>query len=129
MCLAFFQLTFMNRSGSRWPPLVFYKITPAEVLVVPDELGYRRRIRLKRAAALSGTTASRIRKRISALPILASAPGDSLVTRKRPEPGYRMSLDFVLHRRAPTNAEAIDRALDRCLACPELAAGDYAATS
>lgn len=120
--------TFMNRSGQAVAALArFYKIQPAEILVVHDELDLSPGgIRVKQGGGAGGHNG------IKDIQAQLSTPD---FWRLRLGVGHPRNLnlaqevvDFVLHRpRADERAE-IDRAIDRCLlAWPRLAAGDYAA--
>ena len=120
--------TYMNRSGQSVAALArFYKITPAEVLVVHDELDLPPGgIRVKQGGGAGGHNG------IKDIQAQLSTPD---FWRLRLGVGHPRNLnlaqdvaDFVLHRpRADERAE-IDRAIDRCLlAWPKLATGDYAA--
>ncbi len=119
--------TYMNRSGQSVAALArFYKITPAEVLVVHDELDLPPGgIRLKQGGGAGGHNG------IKDIQAQLATPD---FWRLRLGVGHPRNLnlaqevaDFVLHRPRADEREAIDRAIDRCLlAWPKLAAGDYA---
>ncbi|MCP5268520.1 MAG: aminoacyl-tRNA hydrolase [Zoogloeaceae bacterium] len=120
--------TYMNRSGQSVAALArFYKIEPAEILVVHDELDIPPGgIRLKQGGGAGGH---------NGIKDTQAHLGTPDFWRLRLGIGHPRSLnqaqevaDFVLHRPRADEREAIDRALDRCLlAWPQLAVGDYAA--
>lgn len=120
--------TYMNRSGQSVAALArFYKIEPAEVLVVHDELDLLPGgIRIKQGGGAGGH---------NGIKDIQSQLGTPDFWRLRLGIGHPRSLnlaqdvaDYVLHRPRADEQEAIDRALDRCLlAWPKLAAGDYTA--
>ncbi|MFA7292722.1 MAG: aminoacyl-tRNA hydrolase [Rhodocyclaceae bacterium] len=119
--------TYMNRSGQSVAALArFYKIEPAEVLVVHDELDLLPGgIRIKQGGGAGGH---------NGIKDIQSQLGTPDFWRLRLGIGHPRSLnlaqdvaDYVLHRPRTDEQEAIDRALDRCLlAWPKLAIGDYA---
>lgn len=120
--------TYMNRSGQSVAALArFYKIEPAEILVVHDELDLLPGgIRLKQGGGAGGH---------NGIKDIQSQLGTPDFWRLRLGIGHPRSLsldqevaDYVLHRPHTEEQALIDRALDRCLlAWPRLAAGDYAA--
>jgi PTH1 family peptidyl-tRNA hydrolase len=120
--------TYMNRSGQSVAALArFYKIEPAEILVVHDELDLLPGgIRIKQGGGAGGH---------NGIKDIQSQLGTPDFWRLRLGVGHPRNLslaqevaDFVLHRPRADEREAIDRALDRCLlAWPKLAAGDYPA--
>jgi PTH1 family peptidyl-tRNA hydrolase len=119
--------TYMNRSGQSVAALArFYKIEPAEVLVVHDELDLLPGgIRIKQGGGAGGH---------NGIKDIQSQLGTPDFWRLRLGIGHPRSLnpaqdvaDYVLHRPRNEEQEAIDRALDRCLlAWPKLAVGEYA---
>lgn len=120
--------TFMNRSGQAVAALArFYKIAPAEVLVVHDELDLLPgAIRLKQGGGNGGHNGLKDIQAQLATPDF---------WRLRLGIGHPRSLalkqevvDFVLHRPRVEEQRDIDEAINRCRsAWPKLAAGDYAA--
>jgi peptidyl-tRNA hydrolase, PTH1 family len=120
-------MTYMNLSGRSVGPLArFFKIVPAEILVVHDELDLLPGgIRIKQGGGAGGH---------NGIKDIQSQLGTPDFWRLRLGVGHPRNLslaqevaDFVLHRPRAEEREAIDRALDRCLlAWPKLAAGDYA---
>lgn len=119
--------TFMNRSGQSVAALArFYKIAPAEVLVVHDELDLLPgAIRLKQGGGNGGH---------NGLKDIQAQLGTPDFWRLRLGIGHPRSLnlkqevvDFVLHRPRHEEQQEIDRAIERCLlAWPRIAAGDFA---
>ncbi|MDE2583925.1 MAG: aminoacyl-tRNA hydrolase [Betaproteobacteria bacterium] len=119
--------TFMNRSGQAVAALArFYKIAPAEVLVVHDELDLLPgAIRLKQGGGNGGH---------NGLKDIQAQLGTPDFWRLRLGIGHPRSLnlkqevvDFVLHRPRHEEQQEIDRAIERCLlAWPRIAAGDFA---
>lgn len=120
--------TFMNRSGQSVAALArFYKIEPAEILVVHDELDLLPgEIRLKQGGGNGGH---------NGLKDIQAQLGTPDFWRLRLGIGHPRSLglahpvvDFVLHPPRKDEQAAIDRALTRCLnAWPQLMAGDVPA--
>ncbi|MDR3352654.1 MAG: aminoacyl-tRNA hydrolase [Zoogloeaceae bacterium] len=120
--------TFMNRSGQAVGALArFYRIPPAEILVVHDDLDLPPgAIRLKQGGGNGGH---------NGLKDIEAALSTSAFWRLRLGVGHPRTLglsqpvlDFVLHRPRAEEQEAIDAAITRCLAAwPTLAAGDYSA--
>ena len=117
--------TFMNRSGQAVAALArFYKIAPAEVLVVHDDLDLPPGgIRLKQGGGNGGHNG------LKDIQAQLSTPDFWRLRLGIGHPGDRnMVIDYVLHAPRREEQDLIDRALDRCLlAWPRLAAGDYAA--
>ncbi len=120
--------TFMNRSGQAVSALArFYKISPAEILVVHDDLDLPPGgIRLKQGGSNGGH---------NGLKDIQAALATPDFWRLRLGIGHPRSLglsqavvDFVLHRPRLEEQIEIERALERCLAAwPLLAAGHYPA--
>ena len=117
--------TFMNRSGQSVAALArFYKISPAEVLVVHDELDLPPGgIRLKQGGGNGGH---------NGLKDIQAQLGSPDFWRLRlgiGHPGERNEVvNYVLKPPRREEQAEIDAALDRCLlAWPKLALGDYAA--
>lgn len=119
--------TFMNRSGQAVAALAnFYKITPAEVLVIHDDLDLPPGgIRLKQGGGNGGH---------NGLKDIQAKLGTPDTWRLRLGIGHPRTLglaqevvDFVLHQPRKDEQADIDQAIHRCLlAWPKLAAGDYA---
>lgn len=116
--------TYMNRSGQSVAALArFYKITPAEILVVHDELDLPPgAIRLKQGGGNAGH---------NGLKDISAQLGTPDFWRLRlgiGHPGDRAAVaDYVLHAPRKEEQGEIDHALDRCLlAWPRLSAGDFA---
>lgn len=120
--------TFMNRSGQAVAALAnFYKISPAEILVVHDELDLAPGgIRVKQGGGNGGH---------NGLKDIQARLGTPDFWRLRLGIGHPRTLglaqqvaDFVLHPPRKEELPEIERALDRCLlAWPKLAQGDYGA--
>ena len=117
--------TFMNRSGQAVAALArFYKILPAETLVIHDELDLAPGdIRLKCGGGNAGHNGL---KDISAH---YATPEFWRLRLGIGHPGDRTQVaNYVLNRPRAEEQQAINEALDRCLlAWPKLAAGDYTA--
>ena len=118
-------MTFMNLSGQSVAPLArFFKIAPAEILVVHDELDLAPgQVKLKQGGGAAGH---------NGLKDILAHLGTPAFWRLRlgiGHPGDRNQvIDYVLKAPRREEQEEIDRAIDRCLvAWPKLAAGDYAA--
>lgn len=116
--------TFMNRSGQSVAALArFYKIEPAETLVIHDELDLAPgEIRLKCGGGNAGH---------NGLKDISAQLGTPDFWRLRlgiGHPGDRAAVaDYVLHAPRKEEQGEIDHALDRCLlAWPRLSAGDFA---
>lgn len=119
--------TFMNRSGQAVAALAnFYKISPAEILVIHDELDLPPGgIRLKQGGGNGGH---------NGLKDIQAKLGTPDFWRLRLGIGHPRMLglsqqvvDFVLHQPRKEELPEIERALDRCLlAWPKIAAGDFA---
>ncbi|MCK6391892.1 MAG: aminoacyl-tRNA hydrolase [Azonexus sp.] len=119
--------TFMNRSGQSVAALAnFYKISPAEILVIHDELDIPPGgIRLKQGGGNGGH---------NGLKDIQAKLGTPDFWRLRLGIGHPRSLglsqqvvDFVLHQPRKEEQPDIEHALDRCLlAWPKIAAGDFA---
>ena len=119
--------TFMNRSGQAVAALAnFYKISPAEILVVHDELDLPPGgIRLKQGGGNGGHNG------LKDIQAKLSTPD---YWRLRLGIGHPRTLglsqevaDFVLHQPRKDEQADIEQALYRCLlAWPKLAVGDYA---
>ena len=119
--------TYMNRSGQAVAALAnFYKITPAEVLVIHDDLDLPPGgIRLKQGGGNGGH---------NGLKDIQAKLGTPDFWRLRIGIGHPRTLglsqqvaDFVLHQPRKEEQPDIEHALSRCLhAWPQLSAGDYA---
>ncbi len=119
--------TFMNRSGQSVAALAnFYKITPAEILVVHDELDLPPGgIRLKQGGGNGGH---------NGLKDIQARIGTPDYWRLRLGIGHPRTLnlsqqvaDFVLHQPRKEEQADIEQAIHRCLlAWPKLSAGEYA---
>lgn len=119
--------TFMNRSGQAVAALAsFYKISPAEILVIHDELDLPPGgIRLKQGGGNGGH---------NGLKDIQAKLGTPDFWRLRLGIGHPRTLglsqqvvDFVLHQPRKEELPEIERVLDRCLlAWPKIAAGDFA---
>lgn len=119
--------TYMNRSGQSVAALAnFYKIPPAEILVIHDDLDLPPGgIRLKHGGGNGGH---------NGLKDIQAKLGTPDFWRLRLGIGHPRTLslsqqvaDFVLHPPRQDEMPAIEKALDRSLlAWPKLAAGDYA---
>jgi PTH1 family peptidyl-tRNA hydrolase len=119
--------TFMNRSGQAVAALAnFYKISPAEILVIHDELDLPPGgIRLKQGGGNGGH---------NGLKDIQAKLGTPDFWRLRLGIGHPRTLglsqqvaDFVLHQPRKEELPDIEQALHRChLAWPRIAAGDYA---
>lgn len=119
--------TFMNRSGQAVAALSnFYKISPAEILVVHDDLDLAPgALRLKQGGGNGGHNGLKDIQAKLATPDF---------WRLRIGIGHPRSLglnqqvvDFVLHPPRKEEQPDIERGIERCLiAWPKLAAGDYA---
>jgi PTH1 family peptidyl-tRNA hydrolase len=117
--------TYMNRSGQSVVPLArFYRIAPAEVLVVHDELDLLPGVaRLKQGGGIAGHNGLRD---------IAAQFGVPDFWRLRlgiGHPGDRNRVaDWVLSSPPPGDREAIEAAIDRSLAVmPRIIAGDMQA--
>ena len=118
--------TFMNRSGQAVAALAnFYKITPAEVLVIHDDLDLPPGgIRLKQGGGNGGH---------NGLKDIQARLGTPDFWRLRIGIGHPRTLglsqqvaDFVLHQPRKEELPGIEQALARCLhTWPQLSAGDY----
>jgi len=118
--------TFMNRSGQAVAALAnFYKITPAEVLVIHDDLDLPPGgIRLKQGGGNGGH---------NGLKDIQARLGTPDFWRLRIGIGHPRTLglsqqvaDFVLHQPRKEELPDIEQALARCLhSWPQLSAGDY----
>ncbi|MBN9461855.1 MAG: aminoacyl-tRNA hydrolase [Burkholderiales bacterium] len=116
--------TWMNRSGQAVAALAnFYRIAPAQMLVVHDELDLPPgQVKLKCGGGHAGH---------NGLKDIQARLGSADFWRLRFGIGHPRTLqlnqevvDFVLHRPTREQHEAIDAAIDRALAClPELVAG------
>lgn len=116
--------TWMNRSGQAVAALAnFYRIVPAQMLVVHDELDLPPgQAKLKHGGGHAGH---------NGLKDIQARLGSADFWRLRLGIGHPRTLqlnqevvDFVLHRPTREQHEAIDAAIDRALAClPELVAG------
>ena len=119
--------TFMNRSGQAVAALAnFFKISPAEILVIHDELDLPPGgIRLKQGGGNGGH---------NGLKDIQARIGSPDFWRLRLGIGHPRTLnlaqqvaDFVLHPPRKEELPPIEHALARCLlAWPKIAAGDFA---
>lgn len=116
--------TWMNRSGQAVAALAnFYRIAPAQILVVHDELDLPPgQVKLKCGGGHAGH---------NGLKDIQARLGSADFWRLRFGIGHPRTLqlnqevvDFVLHRPTREQHEAIDAAIDRALSClPELVSG------
>ena len=117
--------TFMNRSGQAVAGLArFYKIEPAEILVVHDELDLQPgAIRLKQGGGNGGHNG------LKDIQASLASPDFWRLRLGIGHPGERNEVvNYVLKAPRREEQELIDQALDRCLlAWPKLGAGDYVA--
>lgn len=117
--------TFMNRSGQAVAALArFYKIEPAEILVVHDELDLQPgAIRLKQGGGNGGHNG------LKDIQASLASPDFWRLRLGIGHPGERNEVvNYVLKAPRREEQELIDQALDRCLlAWPKLGAGDYVA--
>ena len=117
--------TFMNRSGQAVAALArFYKIEPAEILVVHDELDLQPGgIRLKQGGGNGGHNG------LKDIQASLASPDFWRLRLGIGHPGERNEVvNYVLKAPRREEQELIDQALDRCLlAWPKLGAGDYVA--
>ena len=117
--------TFMNHSGQAVAALArFYKIAPAEILVVHDELDLPPgAIRLKQGGGNGGHNG------LKDIQAHLATPDFWRLRLGIGHPGERNEvINYVLKAPRREEQELIDRAIDRCLlAWPKLAAGDYEA--
>ena len=117
--------TFMNRSGQAVAALArFYKIEPAEILVVHDELDLQPgAIRLKQGGGNGGHNG------LKDIQASLASPDFWRLRLGIGHPGERNEVvNYVLKAPRKEERAAIDHALDRCLlAWPKLGAGDYEA--
>lgn len=119
--------TYMNRSGQAVAALAnFYKIEPAEILVVHDDLDLSPgAIRLKQGGGNGGHNGLKdIQARLGSADFWRLRLG---IGHPRELGSAQQVADFVLHPPRKEEMPDIDQALARCqLAWPLLAAGDYA---
>lgn len=119
--------TFMNRSGQSVAALAqFYKIAPAEILVVHDELDLPPGgIRLKQGGGNGGHNGLKdIQARLSTPDFWRLRLG---IGHPRTLGLAQQVADFVLHPPRKEELPDIEHALARCLlAWPKLVAGDFA---
>lgn len=119
--------TYMNRSGLSVGALAsFYKIDPAEILVVHDDLDLDPGgIRLKQGGGNGGHNGLKdIQARLGTPDFWRLRLG---IGHPRTLNSSQQVVDFVLHPPRQEEMPDIERALDRSLlAWPRLAAGDYA---
>ncbi len=117
--------TFMNRSGQAVAALArFYKIAPAEILVVHDELDLPPgAIRLKCGGGNGGHNG------LKDIQAQLASPDFWRLRLGIGHPGERNEvINYVLKAPRREELDLIERAIDRCLlAWPKLAAGDYEA--
>ena len=117
--------TFMNRSGQAVAALArFYKIEPAEILVVHDELDLQPGgIRLKQGGGNGGHNG------LKDIQASLASPDFWRLRLGIGHPGERNEVvNYVLKAPRREEQELIDQALDRCLlAWTKLGAGDYVA--
>lgn len=118
--------TYMNRSGQAVAALArFYKIAPAEILVVHDELDLPPGgIRLKQGGGAGGHNGIKdIQAQLSSPDFWRLRLG---VGHPRNAGLAQEVADYVLHRPRADEQDRIDAAIDRCLlAWPRIAAGDF----
>ncbi|MEY2632800.1 MAG: hypothetical protein RIR00_1454 [Pseudomonadota bacterium] len=119
--------TFMNRSGQAVAALAhFYKISPAEILVIHDELDLLPgAIRLKQGGGNGGHNGLKdIQARLATPDFWRLRLG---IGHPRTLNLSQQVADFVLHPPRREDMPALELALERCRkAWPQLAAGDYA---
>jgi peptidyl-tRNA hydrolase, PTH1 family len=119
--------TFMNRSGQSVAALAnFYKISPAEILVIHDELDLPPGgIRLKQGGGNGGHNGLKdIQARLSTPDFWRLRLG---IGHPRTLNLAQQVVDFVLHPPRKEEAPDIEQALHRSLlAWPRIAAGDFA---
>ena len=117
--------TFMNHSGQAVAALArFYKIAPAEILVVHDELDLPPgAIRLKQGGGNGGHNG------LKDIQAHLATPDFWRLRLGIGHPGERNEvINYVLKAPRREEQDLIERAIDRCLlAWPKLAAGDYEA--
>ena len=117
--------TFMNRSGQAVAALArFYKIEPAEILVVHDELDLQPgAIRLKQGGGNGGHNG------LKDIQASLASPDFWRLRLGIGHPGERNEVvNYVLKAPRREEQELIDQALDRCLlAWSKLGTGDYVA--
>ena len=123
-------LTFMNRSGQSVGALArFFKIAPADVLVVHDELDLMPGIaRLKKGGSAGGH---------NGLKDITAALGTQDYWRLRLGIGHPRTLslqqqvaDFVLHRPRREDQELIEQAIDKSLlVMPQIVEGKFEAAT
>ena len=117
--------TFMNRSGQAVAALAnFYKIAPAEILVIHDELDLPPGgIRLKQGGGNGGHNG------LKDIQAHLTTPDFWRLRLGIGHPGERNEVvNYVLKAPRREERELIDPAIDRCLlAWPKLGAGDYEA--
>ena len=117
--------TFMNRSGQAVAALArFYKIEPAEILVVHDELDLQPGgIRLKQGGGNGGHNG------LKDIQASLASPDFWRLRLGIGHPGERNEVvNYVLKAPRREEQELIDQALDRCLlAWSKLGTGDYVA--
>lgn len=115
--------TYMNRSGQSVSALArFYKIEPAETLVIHDELDLAPgEIRLKFGGGNAGHNG------LKDITAHYAMPDFWRLRLGIGHPGDRAEVsNYVLNRPRAEEQDAIERALDRCLlAWPKMASGDY----
>lgn len=115
--------TYMNRSGQSVSALArFYKIEPAETLVIHDELDLAPgEIRLKFGGGNAGHNG------LKDITAHYATPDFWRLRLGIGHPGDRAEVsNYVLNRPRAEEQEAIEQALDRCLlAWPKMASGDY----
>ncbi|HET6720986.1 MAG TPA: aminoacyl-tRNA hydrolase [Rhodocyclaceae bacterium] len=115
--------TYMNRSGQSVSALArFYKIQPAETLVIHDELDLAPgEIRLKFGGGNAGHNG------LKDITAHYATPDFWRLRLGIGHPGDRAEVsNYVLNRPRAEEQEAIEQALDRCLlAWPKMASGDY----
>jgi PTH1 family peptidyl-tRNA hydrolase len=120
--------TFMNRSGQAVAALAnFYKIEPAEILVVHDELDLPPGgIRLKQGGGNGGHNGLKdIQARVGTPDYWRLRLG---IGHPRTLASSQQVVDFVLHPPRKEEQADIDQAIHRCLlAWPKLAVGEFAA--
>lgn len=119
--------TFMNRSGQAVAALAnFYKIDPAEILVVHDDLDLAPgALRLKQGGGNGGHNGLKdIQAKLSTPDFWRLRIG---IGHPRSLGLNQQVVDFVLHPPRKEEQPDIERGIERCLiAWPKIAAGDYA---
>jgi PTH1 family peptidyl-tRNA hydrolase len=110
-------MTFMNRSGVAVAALArFYKIAPAEILVVHDELDLEPgQVKLKQGGSAAGHNG------LKDIHAMLGSPDFWRLRIGIGHPGVKSEvIHWVLKKPSPTHREAIDAAIDKSLAAAPL---------